>query len=190
VGALRAPRPHLDAASPRRGADDPDALAATARELLDRADLLLLTGGVSMGERDFVPGVLRSLGARVLFHKVPQRPGKPILAARLPDGRTILALPGNPVSVLVTARRFAIPLLDRLAGRPHEQPPYVAIERPDDARLDLWWHRIARHRAPGVADLIPGKGSGDIVAAARADGFVEVPPHQGGPGPWPFYTWA
>ena len=190
LGALLAARPHVEALPPRRGVDDPAALTAAARELLDSADVLLLTGGVSMGERDFVPGVLRTLGARVLFHKVPQRPGKPILAARLPDGRTVLALPGNPVSVLVTARRFAVPLLDRLSGRPDEQPPQVLIERPDAARLDLWWHRIARLVKPGVADLVPGRGSGDIVSAARADGFVEIPPGEGGPGPWPFMAWA
>lgn len=188
--AMLSARSFVSLLPPARAADEPGALRAAASVLLRDADMLLLTGGVSMGERDFVPGVLAELGARVLFHKVPQRPGKPLLAARLADGRTILALPGNPVSVLVTARRFAVPVLDRLAGRPGDQPPRATVETPDAARLDLWWHRLVRMRSPGRADLMAGRGSGDIVAAARSDGFVEVPPGQGGPGPWPFFGWA
>jgi molybdenum cofactor synthesis domain-containing protein len=175
----------------RRIGDDPAALRDAAQSLLRGADALLLTGGVSMGPRDFIPAVLAELGARVVFHRLPQRPGKPILGAVLPDGRPILGLPGNPQSVMVTARRFGLPVLARLAGLREPGFPWPArLEGAGETRIDLWWHRLARVVGPGVVEAVDGRGSGDVSAAARSDGFCEVPPGQSGPGPWPFYPWS
>lgn len=170
--------------------DDPASLERAFREALERCDAVIATGGVSMGDRDYVPAAVRAVGGEVVFHRIPQRPGKPILGAMLKDGRPILALPGNPVSVLVTARRMATAVLERLAGITKPTPPETARIADDGKRLDLWWHRLVRLTGPGEATLIDGRGSGDIPGAAGADGFVEIPPHEGGPGPWPFYSWA
>jgi molybdopterin molybdotransferase len=151
---------------------------------------LIATGGVSMGERDFVPQVVRELGAEVLFHKVTQRPGKPVLGAVLPDGRPIFGLPGNPQSVMVTARRMVVPVLERLAGIERPLPPTVMrLERHDERRLDMWWHRFVRVTGVGAAALVDVSSSGDVIGAAQSDGFVEVPPGQGGEGPWPYFGW-
>jgi molybdopterin molybdotransferase len=181
----------LDVAPVRRGVDDPDVLQRTTAELLEACDALVLTGGVSMGGRDFVPGVLRALGAEIVFHRIRQRPGKPVLGARGPRGQAILGLPGNPVSVLVTARRMAVPVLGHMAGMAAVPLPVaVAIDAANEAALDLWWHRPIRLTATGRGALVSARGSGDVVATALADGFVEVPPNETGPGPWPYYPWT
>lgn len=95
--------------------DDPAALAATISGATD-ADMVITVGGVSVGDHDHVPAVIASLGARLLFRRVRLRPGGPTTAAVLPDGRFWLALPGNPVSAMVTFTLFARPAIRRMAG--------------------------------------------------------------------------
>jgi len=152
---------------------------------------VLLTGGVSAGQYDFVPGVVAALGAKTVFHRLPLRPGGPILGAVGPDGQAILGLPGNPVSVLVTARRLARTVLRHLAGFACAScpVPVVRVTNDDGRTLNLWWYRLVRLTGPGVAELVPAQGSGDVVALARSDGFVEIPPNASGAGPWPYYGW-
>lgn len=174
----------------RHAPDDQRRILAAASELLSRCDALLLSGGVSMGHRDHVPGALAQLGAATIFHKIPQRPGKPILAAIGPRQQLILGLPGNPVSVLVTAHRFAIPAVEHIAGSasPRNQPA-ITIANPDKQTIPLWWHRIVRLTQDGRAELIDNKGSGDQIATARSTGFIEIPPNTADAGPWPYYAW-
>jgi molybdopterin molybdotransferase len=171
--------------------DDPGVLLAAMKDLLARADMVITTGGVSMGERDFVPQVIRELGAAVLFHKVNQRPGKPVLGAVLEDGRPIFGLPGNPQSVMVTCRRMVMPVLDRLAGLERSSMgALVRLEQHDGRKLDMWWHRFVRLTQPGMAVLVDISSSGDVIGASRSDGFVELPPGGAGEGPWPYYAWS
>lgn len=174
----------------RRVRDQENDIQRAAAELLERCDALFFTGGVSMGHRDFVPSVLKVLGAETVFHRVPQRPGRPVLGAITPRGQPVMGLPGNPVSVLVTARRMAVPVTERLAGMTPRNPPAVGLGGPDGKTIPLWWYRLVRVLSQGDAKLIDNRGSGDVAGAARADGFIEIPPNKSGPGPWPFYSWA
>jgi molybdopterin molybdotransferase len=191
----------VDSVTTRHAIDDNDALDAAVGDLLERsaerADALLLTGGVSMGHRDLVPATLARHGVRTLFHRVPQRPGKPILGGVTDDGRPVFGLPGNPVSVLVTARRIAWPVLRHVAGVNSDgsgdagsADALVHLDAPDEKRIPLWWHRLVRVTGPGTAALADLRGSGDVVGAARSDGFIECPPDACGAGPWPLYRWA
>ncbi len=180
----------IDAVQMRRAADDPEELRRVCRELLDTCTAVVLTGGVSMGARDFVPGVLRALGSQIVFSGVRQRPGKPTLGAVGPEGQAILGLPGNPVAVLVTARRIVAPVLSHVAGMSAEPClAAVAIDSEGEAPVDAWSHRPVRMTAPGRGALIALRGSGDVFAAASAHGFVEIPPNECGEGPWPYYEW-
>jgi molybdopterin molybdotransferase len=171
--------------------DRPDRLESALREALEECDAVLLTGGVSMGDYDYVPEIVERAGAKRVFHKLPVRPGKPVLAAVGPQGQAILGLPGNPVSVLVSARRFAAAALRKRAGfRPPTAPlPTAVFSAPPNKTLDLWWYRPARFIETGVVELVGSRGSGDFVSSARSDGFVETPPDADGIGPWPFYSW-
>lgn len=105
----------------------PDTLAATMRAIRKAAgaDILVTTGGASVGDHDFIHDALTQSGVKLEFWKIAMRPGKPFMFARRSRQR-VLGLPGNPVSALVCSRLFVKPLLDALAGRPPEQPLVAA----------------------------------------------------------------
>ncbi|MCK6233271.1 molybdopterin molybdotransferase MoeA [Stenotrophomonas indicatrix] len=114
-----------------------DALAAGAK-------VLISTGAVSAGRYDFIPDALRARGARIVFHKVAIRPGKPLLFAVLPDGALYFGLPGNPVSAAVGQRFFVEPVLRRLLGLAAE--PLLQLPLQADVRKPpgLRFHARAR----------------------------------------------
>jgi len=96
-------------------ADDPAALGRSLAEALDSCDLLLLSGGVSMGDFDFVPRLLTEAGAEIIFHKLAIKPGKPTLFARR-DDRFVFGMPGNPVSSFIIFELLVKPFLYRAMG--------------------------------------------------------------------------
>lgn len=190
--ALLAGCPRVAIQTQTHAPDVEDCLKERLGRILDQCDLVLLTGGVSMGNRDHVPAAVQALGSRIIFHKLPVRPGKPVLGAIGPTGQVILGLPGNPVSVMTTACRIAGPALRHLSGVDRTRAEgcgSLAIVNPDALAISMWWSRLVQTTGPGTGQLLPNRGSGDIVAAARSDGFVEIPPGQSGAGPWPFYRW-
>lgn len=170
--------------------DDLAVLTRVLQMASDRSDVVLLTGGVSMGDFDHVPAAANAIGAETLFHRLPIRPGKPLFAARGKDGQAILGLPGNPLSVLVTARRFATAALHARAGAALPPPHLVRVANPDDQQLGLWWYRLAKLAGPGQVELLSPKSSGDVLGAAPSDGFVEIPAGAPTTGTFPFYGWA
>ena len=189
--AMLARRRWLACSPPLRVHDDPDAAKQAAGALLATHDCLVFTGGVSMGHRDFVPDLVSSLGAQRICHTLPQRPGKPILLAAA--GNTLIAgLPGNPQSVMVTARRILLPILAHMAGltTPLLVPKVPLVH--DAGMLNLWWYRPVTLDAHGVAHLVDGRGSGDLIAAGRSDGFIELEPNQvpAAGELVPFHAWA
>ncbi len=108
----------------RRITDDLPLLKAAAREALDDADVVVVTGGASVGERDFARAMFEDEALELVFSKVEMKPGKPVWLGRA-RGRLVLGLPGNPTSAMVTGRLFLAPLLAGLAG--------------DDARRAAAW---------------------------------------------------
>jgi molybdopterin molybdotransferase len=171
-------------------ADDPKAIETLIRERLPLSDVLLLTGGVSMGDTDYVPDAIQDCGGKVVFHRIPIRPGKPILGAYGPTGQLILGLPGNPLSVAVTFRRFALELIQHVGGFANSVPACKAILSADDTKqIPLTWYRLVKLEPNGQLSLVPTLGSGDIASLVQADGFVEIPPNTLSSGIWPFYAW-
>jgi molybdopterin molybdotransferase len=170
--------------------DDAAVVADAVGNAIASCDVVILTGGVSMGEHDYVPGAIEKNGCEIVFHKLPVRPGKPILCAAGPNGQAVMGLPGNPVSVLTTATRFGGPVIRMRSGHAHTIAPVpVRLDQPDSSTINLWWWRPVEMMADGSAKLIETRGSGDMVSTGRSDGFVEFPPGKSGPGPWPFYRW-
>ncbi|MCA9238307.1 MAG: molybdopterin molybdotransferase MoeA [Planctomycetales bacterium] len=105
--------------------DELAALQAAVQRGLAECDVLLISGGVSAGVMDLVPGVLAELGVREVFHKLKMKPGKPLwFGVRDGDARRqyVFGLPGNPVSTLVSFRLFVLPTLATLAGAPFAPP--------------------------------------------------------------------
>lgn len=170
----------------QRVADDhiTDDLAELKRRLkfhLETHDVLVLSGGVSMGKFDLVPQALDELGVRTVFHKVAQRPGKPFWFGVASSGAAVFALPGNPVSTLLCLRRYVVPALFASLGQaPMAQPEKIALAAavtvtptltffmPVRVELDDWGRPWAVPQ--------PTNGSGDFTALAGSDGFVELPP--------------
>ncbi len=171
-------------------ADQREQTEQAIREALDQCDVLLLTGGVSMGDTDYVPDSIRSVGGKVVFHRIPIRPGRPMLGAHGPDGQLILGLPGNPLSVAVTFRRFGLDLIRHVAGIAMPTPvPAMQVESQDGKSIDLTWFRLVAMQANGNLGLVASQGSGDIASLVQSDGFVEIPPNCSASGIRKFYAW-
>ncbi len=171
--------------------DDRQALTQMLTAHLKKSDAVLLTGGVSMGDYDYVPDVVREVGGEVVFHGLPIRPGKPILGAATNEGKLIIGLPGNPVSATIGCRRMALPLLAKLSGQVDWQPicPFVRLSGAGDKTIPLHWLRLARLTEHGIAETVQSQGSGDLVSLGQSTGFVHVPAGKSGAGPWPYYDW-
>ncbi len=194
IESLLASHPWLDVVSPVHVRDDESALARDLGDAHADSDAIVLTGGVSMGHRDCVRAAIESIAAiapvEVLFHGLPQQPGKPMLGA-IAGGVPIFALPGNPVSSLVTCTRIVRTVLAAHAGMERDAAiARVIVANDDEQRIGLWWHRLVTVNDCGVARLVEGRGSGDMLSAGVSDGFVEIPPKEGAGGPFAFYPWS
>lgn len=107
---------HIETVTVRQVHDDPEALTQVLQTALAESDLVLLTGGVSVGEYDFVLEAAARCGVAPLFHKVRQRPGKPLFFGKQQE-KTVFGLPGNPSSVLTCFYLYVVPALAKLSGR-------------------------------------------------------------------------
>lgn len=111
--------------------DDRGALVTSIEQALAAApDLIISTGGVSVGDHDQVPAALQALGATIHFRGVAMRPGKPVLFASLPNGCLYFGLPGNPVAAAVGARFFVIAAIRAMLGLQRERGWAVAVDAP------------------------------------------------------------
>jgi molybdopterin molybdotransferase len=161
--------------------DDRQALRAVIEEALADADLLLLSGGVSMGKYDFVEDVLAALGGRVVFDGVAIRPGKPLVFGRV-SGIPFFGLPGNPLSTMVTFELFVRPALELLAGADaaplhFTQAPLAADHAQRSVPLTVFVPaRFEQSGRVTAVRPIPSQGSGDLAAMARADCLMVVEP--------------
>jgi molybdopterin molybdotransferase len=160
--------------------DREDVIRTALDAALEEHDVLVLSGGVSAGRFDFVPGVLASLDVRAHFHGIAQRPGRPLWFGTHAAGKAVFALPGNPVSVLVCLSRYVIPALGRLVGAPARppRPAVLAHEFRFDKALTCFLPVSLGYDQQGrmLAEPRPTHGSGDFIALAGTDGFVELPP--------------
>lgn len=191
LAALLGSAPWLEVAPLKHGSDDPAALAELLTATLGESDAVVFTGGISKGEHDYVPSVIESAGGDLRFHGLKIRPGKPMLGAVL-DGAPVVGLPGNPLSVLATARVALAPMLRRRAGfaLPNERHAQMILESPSEKPLGLEWFRPVRKVADGLARLEQVRGSGDVFGAGESDGLVAIPPGETGVGPFPFIHWS
>src|SRR5690606_5121543 len=115
-------------------------------------DVLIMSGGVSMGQFDFVPSVLERLGVEPVFHKIEQRPGRPMWFGVTRDGKPVFALPGNPVSTLVCTTRYVLPALRAMQGIPpyRDERAVLAANVTMPARLGYFMPVVLESRADGA----------------------------------------
>jgi molybdopterin molybdotransferase len=159
----------VDLAEAAHAPDDPLLLRTEIERLLS-CDLLIVCGGVSAGDADYVPGALESAGVKKLFHKIAMRPGKPVWVGVAPEGRMVFALPGNPFSCLVNLVLLIQPFLQACYGLP-VTPPLglpMATERKKRSPLDEFFPANLYGSPAGVSP-IPLNGSGDIRLGMEAN---------------------
>jgi molybdopterin molybdotransferase len=163
--------------------DDANALAVAIDRLDAELDVLVLSGGISMGKFDFVPSVLTELGAKLVLKGVQQRPGRPMWFGVSARGKPIFALPGNPVSTLVCATRYVLPALRHASGLSPARPELVEITAPIEASPTLTLFTpvtlSSSERATLLATPHATNTSGDFVTLAGTNGFVELPAKRG-----------
>jgi len=159
--------------------DDPDVLREKIGAHLNAADMLILSGGVSMGKADFIPEVLKDLGVEVVFHKISQRPGKPMWFGIGPNNQVVFALPGNPVSTLVCCRQYVIPALARASAQRDRQPEFAALAQDVTFEPNLTSflpvRLISSTGGQVLAMPVPTNTSGDFTSLSGTDGYVELP---------------
>ncbi len=162
-------------------ADTAEALQAAITAAIADADLLLLSGGISMGQYDLVEPALAALGGRFHFTGVQIQPGKPVVFGSLHAGALpFFGLPGNPVSTIVCFALFVAPVLAALGGERGYRPRFVQARLRGQMQgkqgltrfLPAW---VEHDMAGATVKVIPWQGSGDLASTARANGFAVLP---------------
>jgi molybdopterin molybdotransferase len=173
--------------------DEPRRLRQLIEEGL-QSDLLIMTGGVSMGRYDLVEQVLTELQAEFFFTGAKIQPGKPVVFGRCgagtpargasaPSPKYFFGLPGNPVSTMVTFELFARPMLEALAGMPPHPLTFLHARLKSEIRVKTGLTRFLPAILSGKyeasqAELVPWQGSGDIAARSRANCYIVIPPDR------------
>ncbi len=159
--------------------EDPDLLGSHLSRLLQTHDVLVLSGGVSMGQRDYLPTALEGVGVHCVFHGVAQQPGQAMWFGIGPAGQRVFALPGNPVAALVCLVRYVRPALLAALGlssvRGCEQVR-LASALPSHALTQFVAVRLRRGPAGDcLAQPVAARGNGGVTALGGTDGIVELP---------------
>lgn len=157
--------------------DDKSHIERGLFQILRDSDILILSGGVSMGKADFVPEILIDLGVEKLFHQVKQRPGKPFWFGRK-DNKVVFALPGNPVSTYACFYKYVVPYLSKIALNA-DASVYFARLKSDyvfKPELTLFLPVQVTTDKQGVlwAEALPGHGSGDFANLMDCNAFLEL----------------
>ena len=162
--------------------DEPSILEERIAAHIKAADVIVLSGGVSMGKADYVPGVLARLGVQIVFHKISQRPGRPMWFGLAPGSKPVFALPGNPVSALVCCRHYVLPALNAASGRPPPLPEFASLASDLTFEPELTCFQPARLISNAAAQILAmpvrTNTSGDFAALSGSDGYVELAKEQ------------
>lgn len=159
-------------------ADDEEEIYQKLEGLLSDFKIVVMSGGVSKGKFDYIPGALEKLGVKKLFHTVKQRPGKPFWFGVSPEGTRVFALPGNPVSTFMCAHKYVHNWLNKSLGL-NSVLPYAVLAEDYTFKPDLTYYLQVKleYASDGRILAYPqtGNGSGDHANLATADAFLEIP---------------
>lgn len=168
---------HLGVITDEHVQDDPEVIEARLNNTLTNPehDILILTGGISMGKFDWVAPLLQKMLGDPAFHGVAQRPGKPFAFWNTKTGKSIFALPGNPVSVMATMHRYVLPALSGMLGKKIKNNTLPLTEK-------FNWDSPLTGILPyknnnGTITIHPPRNSGDYITLQGTDGFTEIPPN-------------
>jgi molybdopterin molybdotransferase len=152
--------------------DSLDALSAAMDEASEE-DLVVFSGGSSVGERDLMIDLLNARG-EILFHGIAVKPGKPTIFGRV-KGKPVLGMPGNPTSCLSNGYLLLLPMIRKMARLPEHRPHVVRVPLARRIVSTTGRHQFYTVRLADGSALPAFKGSGDITSMAHADGYIEIP---------------
>ena len=159
--------------------DDEEATLQALQQCLHNYDVILLSGGISMGKFDYIPNALKALEVAELFYKVKQRPGKPFWFGKHENGVVVFAFPGNPVATFMCLNRYFFPWLQASLGLAGKPAAYAVLNRDFGFEPDLQYFLQVKlsfnDRGQLLADPVEGNGSGDFANLADTDAFMELP---------------
>lgn len=162
--------------------DDFEIIRNELKRCLSEYDVLLISGGVSMGKFDYIPKVLEELRVDKLFHKIKQRPGKPFWFGKSLDQKLIFAFPGNPVSVFMCLHRYFIPWLEQSLGIEETSPQYAILQNDIHFPYLLQYFAQVKLNISKTGQLtatsIDTNGSGDFSHLSETNAFIELPLEQ------------
>ena len=155
--------------------DDKKKILDSVRSMMDRFDLVIISGGVSMGEFDYVPEILEELGVKIHFNKVAIQPGKPTLFGTLGD-KVVFGLPGNPVSTFVVFEIVVKPLLARMSGAVPDVSLLKGVLKTDFKRKKIERDLFVPvyYGRDGFVELIEYHGSAHFVSLSKANGLLKI----------------
>lgn len=149
----------------------------TVKRLLEDYDILIMSGGVSMGKKDFIPIALEALNVEKLFHKISQTPGKPFWFGKKGE-KLVFALPGNPVSTYMCMIRYFLPWLVNSLEINNIENEYAQIQEDFEFGKSLtYFLQVKLYNENGQLKALPikGHGSGDFANLVDANAFLELP---------------
>ncbi len=159
--------------------DDKAKLTSCFKKVLKGFDVVILSGGVSMGRFDYVPAILTALGVKEIFHKVKERPGKPLWFGKNKKGKPVFGLPGNPISTQVCLYRYVLPYLNRSVGLKEPRKEFVCLSENVEIKTNLTYFLPVKIKCQHDGRLMGAPvffhNSGDYPCLSRTDGFVELP---------------
>ncbi len=155
--------------------DEPETLKNAIHDALLNCDVLILTGGISVGEYDFVQPMLLEAGAEPFFYKLKQKPGKPIWAGRI-GNIIVFALPGNPASVITCANQYVMPVLKKMAGFQDVFEPDARLPLRQDYHKKAGLTQILKVQvAEGQVEVLGGQESFNLLPFAEANALAVIP---------------
>ncbi len=158
--------------------DDFEFIKKELSQCIENYDILLMSGGVSMGKFDYLPKACEELGVEKLFHKIRQRPGKPFWFGKSQNEKLIFAFPGNPVSVFMCLHRYFIPWLEK-SLEILETAQYAVLQNDMDFPFPLqYFAQVKLSVNPSgqlIAESVNTNGSGDFSHLAETNAFIELP---------------
>lgn len=162
-----------------RATDVKSQVIETLREALEHSDLVLITGGISVGDYDFVREAIEENGVEELFYKLRQRPGKPLFAGRK-SGKIVFALPGNPGPVLSCFMHYVKPLIQSWKGDAEAWEAFELLPLAEGfQKKKPLTHFLSASKTGGKVRILQGQESFNLSALTAASGYVEIPEESG-----------
>lgn len=159
--------------------DDPFITKQKISDCIKNYDVILMTGGISMGKFDYIPKALDEAGVKAIFHKVSQRPGKPFWFGKHENEALVFAFPGNPVATFMCLHRYFLPWLNATQGLRQKPSIYAVLDQNFTFKPDLQYFLQVKlsfsEQGQILAEPIEGNGSGDFANLADTDAFMELP---------------